>query len=558
MSDTHHAERERFFGAARIVSALTLLSRVLGLVRDRAIFAFGADRLTDTFWAAFRIPNTFRRLFGEGALSASFVPVFTRVAEEEGWGRARQILAHTAGVLAILLAAILLAVEAGVGVSLLRNPGAWDRLLLRQLILLLMPFMVTVCLLALGSAALNCKGKFAYPAFAPAILNVFMIGTAWAARRWLGGATWGGLFLLSGSVFVGGAVQLVGVVWLLRRAGLAMVPRLRPVLPEVRRMGQLFLPMLIPLGAVQMSSFFDSLYAWWMTATPESPTLTILGWTLARPLCHGAVTHIYAAEHLYTFPLGILAIPVATVVFPLFSRYASRGDTAGLRDATNRALRLCGFLAIPAGVGLIVLAEPILAALFRSGNFLPRDVAGSALVLRMYSLGMLAYFCNHVLLRAFFAQQDVRTPLRASLVLAGINMALVATLVFSPLRAGAIGLATATTASVNSLVLLRVLRNRWGRIGFRRIALSMGKTALATAGMAGTIWGAWRYLFPSLQRLVPALAHDWTTHFTPAAALLVLCVGTGTAVYLLLAVLLRCEELRELIGRKVPFEETAA
>ncbi|MBN1553322.1 MAG: murein biosynthesis integral membrane protein MurJ [Phycisphaerae bacterium] len=550
MSDTHHAERERFFGAAKVVAGLTLLSRVVGLLRDRAIFAFGANRLTDTFWAAFTFPNTFRRLFGEGALSAAFVPVFTHVAEEKGWAKAKLILANTTGALAMILGVIFILIEAGVGAWLLLAPGQWDRTLLLQLVMLVMPFMVTICLLALGSAALNCKGRFVYPAFAPILLNVCMIVAAWLAGAWLEGASRDGLFLLSLSVVAAGILQLIGVIWMLRRAGLAVAPNLRPLQPEVKRMGSLLLPMLVPLGVVQLSSLFDRFYAWWMTATPESPAIHLLGLHIEKPLGDGVVTHLYAAERLYNFPMGILAISIATVVFPLFSRYASRNDTAGLRDATNRALRLCGFLAIPCGAALMILAEPVVAAIFRSGKFLPADVAGSAYVLRMYCLGMWAYFCNHILLRAFFSQQDVRTPLRVSLVRAVVNIVLVAALVFTPIKAGAIGLATAVTSTANALVLIRVLRSRWGRIGFGSIAVSLVKTALATAGMAGAIWASWRFLFPVIQRLHPSLQRDWISHFTPAAVLLGLTIPAGTAAYLLVARILRCEELRELKSGK--------
>ena len=200
MDESEHKERERFFGAAKLVAALTMLSRVLGLVRDRAIFAFGANRAMDTFWTAFRVPNTFRRLFGEGALSAAFVPVFTEVAETQGWDRARVVLANVTGALAVVLAGIVVLVEIGVAITLLFAPGVWDRTLLMQLILIVMPFVFTICLLALGSAALNCKGRFAYPAFAPIVLNVFLIAAALGAKRWFLGASWEGLFVLSAAV----------------------------------------------------------------------------------------------------------------------------------------------------------------------------------------------------------------------------------------------------------------------------------------------------------------------------------------------------------------------
>ncbi len=550
MDESEHKERERFFGAAKLVAALTMLSRVLGLVRDRAIFAFGANRAMDTFWTAFRVPNTFRRLFGEGALSAAFVPVFTEVAETQGWDRARVVLANVTGALAVVLAGIVVLVEIGVAITLLFAPGVWDRTLLMQLILIVMPFVFTICLLALGSAALNCKGRFAYPAFAPIVLNVFLIAAALGAKRWFLGASWEGLFVLSAAVAAAGVVQLIGVVWMLRVVGLSVVPRLRPLLPEVRRMAKLLLPMLVPLGVVQFSSFFDSFYAWVMTGTEQAPTLEFFGLIIHKPLENGVVTHLYAAERMYNFPLGILAISVATVIFPLFSRYASRNDTPGLREVTNRALRLCGFLAIPAGVGLIILAGPAISAIYRSGEFHPDDVQQSAYILRIYCLGMWAYFCNHILLRAFFAQKDVRTPLLVSLIRAVVNVLLVATLIFTPLLAGAIGLATAVTSTANAFVLIWVLRRRWGRIGFGRITLSLIKTAIATAIMTGAICLTWRYAWPLLAHIDPRLAGDWTSDSLPAVTLLVLCILTGLITYLLASIILRCPELSELLGRK--------
>lgn len=177
-----HVERERFFGAAKTVASLTMLSRVLGLVRDMAIWAFGATRATDAFWLAFSLPNLFRRLFGEGALSAAFVPVFTEVAESQGWERARLVLANAAALLAMLLAGLVVLGElALLAALLLVEPGA-DWTLLLQLTMLVLPFMLTICTLALGSAALNCKGHFAYPAFAPILLNISLIGGAWIAH----------------------------------------------------------------------------------------------------------------------------------------------------------------------------------------------------------------------------------------------------------------------------------------------------------------------------------------------------------------------------------------
>jgi putative peptidoglycan lipid II flippase len=539
-----HQERESFFGAAKLMAALTLLSRILGLVRDMSILRLGANRLTDSFWTAFSIPNLFRRLFGEGALSAAFVPVMTEVAETKGWQRARKVFANALGLLALLLAGVLVLVETGAGLWLAwlwARGGSWDRLLLLQLILLVMPFMVTICLLALASATLQCKGRFGYPAFAPILLNLCMIAAAWAIARWGPQASWQGVFVLAVSVSLAGIVQLIGAYWLLARVQLAVLPKLRPLLPEVRRIARLTLPMLVPLGVLQLSAFFDQFYAWWMTATEGNPNLHLLGWTLKRPLETGVVSCLYGANRLYQLPMGILAISLATAVFPLLSRYASRGDTAGLRDATNRALRLSLFLGIPSGVALILLADPIIELLFGHGRFDAHDVGRTASILRMYSLGLWAYFCNHILLRAFFAQKDSRTPLRISCMLAAVNVVLVATLVFTPLKASAIGLATALTASANAVLLTAVLRKRWKAIGARQLAASLTRTLLAAAAMGAAIWltKAWGL----------AALGIGDKNKTGQALTVGLSSLAGVAVFFLSAFALRCREPGELLGK---------
>ena len=290
------------------------------------------------------------------------------------------------------------------------------------------------------------------------------------------------MFLLGGTVLAAGITQLAGNVYMLHRSGLAIVPDLTPILPAVRRIAKLFLPMLIPLGILQFGAFFDRIYAWSMSGTPAVPSLFLLGWEIPKPLKEGAVTMLYGANRLYQFPLGVLAISLATAVFPLFSRYASRGDRKGLRDATNLALRLSLFLGIPAGVGLILLAVPAVRLVCR--RFEEWQILATANILRMYCVGMWAYFCNHILLRAFFAQEDTRTPLRVSCIMVTVNMLLVITLVFTPLGVAAIGLATACTAMANVAALVWVLRRRRQQLGLDRILLSLIPTGLATAAMA--------------------------------------------------------------------------
>ena len=539
-------EEEHFFGAAKVIAALTVLSRVLGMVRDMAIVALGANRATDAFWTAFAVPNLFRRLFGEGALSAAFVPVFTGVAHTQGWDKARLVLANAAGLLAVLLGGLLVLIEIALLGWLALVPHAGDEGLVVQLMAVVMPFMFTVCMLALGSAALNCKGHFAYPAFSPILLNVFMIAAVAVVHWALPRGDRAGLFLLAAAVVVAGAVQLAGVVWLLRSVSLAAMPRLRPVLEPVKRIGKLLLPMMIPLGLVQFSALFDRWYALWMTATPDSATFELFGWTIAKPLQPGVVTCVYVAGRLYHFPLGILGISLATVVFPLMSRYAERGELAGLRNTTNRALRLSVFLGLPAGVGLILLAGPAISLIFRHGDFTSDNAALSASVLQMYCLGMCAYFANHILLRAFFSQKDTTTPLRFSVLFAMVNIVMVVLLVFTPLRAAAIGLATAATSSANALVLIWILRSRWDGIGMGKIFVSALRTVVATAALAVAVLATGHFLAP----YGPALAERWGWSWLAPGVVVIPAIAAGTAVFVLAALALRCPELAELRGGK--------
>jgi putative peptidoglycan lipid II flippase len=525
--------RAHFLGSAKVVTGLTLLSRVLGMVRDMAILALGATLQTSVFFAAFRIPNLFRRLFGEGALSAAFVPVFTE-ADHADPSRGRALFANVLGWLAAVLCGIWIAGSlACVGWIVWQREDA-SNVLLGQLILLVAPFMVTICLLALGSAALNCRKHFAYPAFAPVLLNIFLIAAAVLLYQFQLGDSWQGLFLLAMSVTVAGVVQLLGLLPVLRRYDLLVGPRLRPMLPELKRIAAMTLPMMVPLGALQFSAVFESMYA---LAMSGDGTHTIFGFELAKPLADGAVAWLYAANRLFQFPLGVLAISLATVVFPLLSRHAADNDLPGLRDTTNLALRLSLFMGIPAGVALMLLAEPAVTVIFQHGKFGITDTEHTVFVLKMYCLGLWAVFCNHILLRAFFAMKDTRDPLRIAAILVGLNMLIVVFIIFTPLREAGVGLASTTTAILNTVALGIVLRRRVGRLGMRRVFVSFLRTAGATVVMAGAIV------------LLGHIMHQ--AGLSERRHRLVMLVGgvpTGMAVFVLAAAAFRSRELGQLVG----------
>ncbi|HET6430326.1 MAG TPA: murein biosynthesis integral membrane protein MurJ [Phycisphaerae bacterium] len=538
-TDRDRHEQEHFFSAAKVVAALTVCSRVLGMLRDIAIASLGANRTTSAFWLAFTIPNLFRRLFGEGALSAAFVPVFSETAESEGLGKARKLFANALALLAVTTAAIIVAVWAGLAIWALL--GHWrvitplwpDQQLLIRLLAIMLPFTVTTCLLALGAAALNCRGRFAYPAFAPMLLNLCLISAAW----WIGptyrGQTETQLTFIAAAVTVAGVLQLAGVLWVLKAAGFSIRPRLRPVQPGIRRMLKLMAPMLLGLGFLQFSELLNNLIAWLFEASEVRTSISLFGLEFKPPLVEGTLARINAARRLYQFPMGVLAISLGVAVFPLLSRYAARGDMPRLRESVNRAVRLSMMEGLAAGVGLFVLAGPITRLIFAHGKFTDSDAVKAAFTLRMYVLGLWAYCTYQIFARAFYALKDTRTPLVTSCVLVVPNMAMVAGLIWVPaLREAAFGVATAATFAVNTALLAILLRRRIGRFGGRKLAVSVARSLIACAAMAGAI-----YLLRSLLRGRSDLV------------LVAVCVPAGAVVFLAAARLLRAPELGELLRR---------
>ena len=535
VSQSTQHEQRHFFGQAKVMAALTVLSRIAGMLRAMAIASLGANALTDAFAMAWRIPNLFRRLFAEGALSAAFVPVFTETLESgpQGLPRGLRLLANAMALLTVLLLGILLVTLAGLLLWGWLWPGAADRQLMILLASLMLPFMVTVCLLALGSAALNCRGHFAYPAATPILMNLIIVAAAWfVSPRWQDPAD--KLAVVAVSVSLAGVVQFVGVLWLLKRMGLALPWRLRPLEPGIRPMLKLMAPMLLALGFLQTSELLQSILAWVLRKTPgQNDTFAFFGWQLTKPLDTGVLQRIDAARYLYQFPLGVLAISLGVAVFPLLSRYAARGDMPNFRDSLNRALRLSMMEGLATGAGLLVLAEPITWLLYRHGNYTADDVRQSAFIVQMYAAGMWAYCSYQILVRAFYSLKDTTTPLKISCVLAAAHMVLVAALLFTPLGAAGFGLATAVTFAVNALWLAAKLRKRLGLFGGRKLAVSVARSTLASAVMAAAVLA-----------LQGWLAGQGARNWLVVAA----CVPAGAGVFVLAAWALRAPELGELWG----------
>jgi len=529
-SHSEYKEREHFFSAAKVIAGITLISRIFGMLRDMAITSLGANRLTDAYGLAFQIPNLFRRLFGEGALTSAFVPIFTDTSEKGGFEKACKLLSNAMALLSVFLLITMIIVEIGfVIVALL--PGPVDRKLLMVLASIMFPYMVTVCLLAMGSAALNCKGHFSYPAAAPIILNIFGIVAAWWIAPMLKGNLSGQLVIVAVSVTLAGIVQLAAILWLLKKSGFSLRFRLKPVEPGIGAMLKLLMPVLLGLGFLQFSELIATIISWNLTATSISPDINIFGWVLHKPLTEGVIVRVNAARALYQFPMGVLAISLGVAVFPLLTRYAARGDIENLRDSVNRALRLALMEGLATGVGMYVLAEPIVKLIYSRRNFTVADAAQSAFVLQMYVLGMWAYCSYQILARSFYALKDTTTPLKVSCVMVIINLAMVTTMVWIPsLGAGAFGLSTAITFTINAIILIYLLRKQLGRFGGRKLALSVLRSIIACGVMTGVIY---------LLRWQLGDVRNWIV--------VAVCVPAGAITFVVTAWLLRAPELRELL-----------
>jgi putative peptidoglycan lipid II flippase len=549
-SQAGHREREHFFGAAKVVAGMTLLSRVAGMLRASAIASLGALASTDAFSFAWGIPNLFRRLFAEGALSSAFVPVFTQISEEADGGidKGNRLLSNSMGILAVFLLGLMAVLQVGLGLWGALWPGASDRQLLITLAVIMLPFMVTICLLALASAALNCRGHFVYPAATPIILNgVIILGVWLFAPLWSGDLA-GQLKVVAVSVSAAGVIQLAGVAWFLKRKGFSLRPHLRPVESGIRPMLRLMGPMLIPLGFLQLTELMERGIAWVLRAEPGSMNLEFLGWVLPKPLHEGVLQRLDAARYLYQFPMGVLAISVGVAVFPLLSRYAARADMPNFRDSLNRALRLTFMEGLATGAGLFLLAEPISSVLYRHGRFTAEDVRQTAGILQVYVLGMWAFCSYQIFVRSFYALKDNKTPLKVSCVLAPLDLLLVATLIWIPgLGAKAFGVATVTTISINAIVLAVLLRRRLGLFGGRKLLRSVGRSLAACAAMAGAVW--------ALEWVLAGQCPWLAIRPQPAWMVVAVCVPAGGAVFFAAVAALRAPELGELFGalrRKLP------
>jgi putative peptidoglycan lipid II flippase len=494
-----------FVRSAGLVSACTLASRILGFLRDTlCAHFFGASMVWDAFSVAFRIPNLFRRLFGEGALTAAFLPAFVERYDGGRPKEAEALLGRLVTALALLLGLLALG---GIGLTFLlpRDPKTQ---LMAPLLRIMLPYLPLICVSAILGAALNGMRHYFTPAIAPVILNVVWIAALFLFVRNIQAQAW--------ALVVGGAATVLVMLPPLAARGVPLRPSLDLGDPALRGVARTFAPIVFGLAPVQLNELMGSLIA----------DYCIPG--------HGAVSSLYYGNQLTQLPLALIGTAVATVVFPLFA-----SPKEDFREVLQKSLRFVLFLSVPATLGLMVHARPIVSLLFQHGAlFGAPETDRTAAVTFFYSAGLWCYCANQIQVRAFYAKKDTKTPVLASATMVTLNLGLTLALVFRWQECG-ISMANSATGFASFLVLNRLLVRKHGPLDLGPVYRTFAKSVLAGIVMSASVWGVYHLMGGGLG---DTIGRKLLLALVPIAA--------GIAVYALAARLLGMEEARILVRRR--------
>ena len=518
----------RLYRAFATVGGLTLISRVFGFVRDILIAAtLGSSAVADAFFVAFRFPNLFRRLFGEGAFNSAFVPLFAKALEGEGTAAARRFAEEAlAGLVFVLLT---LTVVAQIFMPVLMwglAPGfAADRAKYDLAVLLTritMPYLLCMSVVALLSGVLNSVGKFVEGASVSIVLNLTMMAaTLIAMGLGLRNEPLAGIIQAWG-VFVAGLLQL----WLLidgaRRNGLSLKLRWPRLSEGVRRLIRLGIPGIIAGGVTQ---------------------LNIMIGTIVASLQDGAVSHLYYADRIYELPLAIVGIAIGVVLLPDVSRHLRTGNQAAVMDSQNRSVEFAMLLTLPATAALLVMPTPIVQGLFERGAFTAADTPATAYALAIFALGLPSFVLIKVFSPGYFAREDTATPMRYATLSLSLNTLGSIALFFAFRALGLmphLGIAVATTLGgwLNAMLLYRGLVRQRHFASDARLRRALPRIVLASLLMSALLWVLAGLLAPSFARTGATLER---------ALALATLTGAGVLAYAVAALGLGAVEMRQLL-----------
>lgn len=504
-------------GKAGMVGFFTFLSRIFGLARDTLIaYLLGAKEAADAFYVAFRIPNLLRRLLAEGCLTISFVPVFTEYLRKDK-AEAKRVADYTFTLLTLLLFVITLVgvLFAGVFVKMTafgftQDPAKYA--LTVTLTRITFPYIFLVSLGALAMGILNSLKHFSTPAASPILLNVGIILGALVFSRHTGQPSVG----LAIGVLVGGVLQIFLQVPVLSKMGFLPKIAWNPKHPGVQKILKLMLP----------SIYGSAVYQ-----------LNILAITfMASFLATGAVSYLWYADRVMEFPLGVFAISFATVILPQLSDHAADRNMARLKETFRNGLRMIYFVNLPATVGLIVLAKPIISVLFEHGHFSAHSTEMTARTLQCFALGLPFVSGTRITASAFYAVQDSKTPVRAANLAVLVNI-IMGAILLKPLGQNGLALGVASGSTFNFLMHIYDFRKKVGLLGLRSLLAGVAKILVGSLLMGAALYFTTPYLWgwmgpSSLQRLLS----------------LVLLIAEGVLVYFLASLLLKVSELDPMVS----------
>ncbi|MBE4516331.1 murein biosynthesis integral membrane protein MurJ [Vibrio parahaemolyticus] len=500
---------KRLLKSGMIVSAMTLISRVLGLVRDVVVAnLMGAGASADVFFFANKIPNFLRRLFAEGAFSQAFVPVLTENHAQGDMDKTRELIARAAGTLGVIVSIVTVLGVLGSGVVTALFGFGWfldwmhggpaaEKFELASLMLkITFPYLWFITFVALSGAILNTLGKFAVSSFTPVFLNVMIILAAWFISPQMSQPEIG----LAIGVFLGGLVQFLFQIPFLIKAGVMVKPKWGWRDPGVVKIRTLMIPALFGVSVSQINLLFDTF--------------------IASFLQTGSISWLYYSDRLLEFPLGLFGIAIATVILPALSRKHVDSQSEGFAHTMDWGVRMVTLLGIPAMLGLMALAKPMLMVLFMRGEFSPQDVHQASLSLLAYASGLLNFMLIKVLAPGYYSRQDTKTPVKYGII------AMVTNMVFNAIFAyfyGYVGLAIATALSafVNMALLYRGLHIAGVYQITKRTVFFIIRLVIAGAAMVAAI--LWQLEDMSVW-LEWSLAHR--------SGMLGMLIGLGAAVYL--------------------------
>ncbi len=491
-----------FLGHAKLVGLLTLLSRVVGLGREVVASHFiGAGLVGSAFSIAFTVPNLFRKLFGEGALSAAFIPLYAQSLKADEV-EARAFAATAINLLVAILLGITIVGEGALVALLYWIDGARvDLALAIKLTIVMLPYVVLICGGALLSGVLQVHRRFGPPALAPVVLNlchiaVVLIGaTILGIRAKSSGPAVVALqttlaYWLAGTVLLAGALQVAILLPALKQVGFRFAFVRHWWTPTVKRMVRLSIPVAIGAGVLQISVLMDKgLSALLMHGVaPDGSAITtfdLFGHVIRLPMELGAPARLYYAQILYQFPLGIFAIALATAIFPALSADAMNTDRTRFKSVLRQGIEASMWEGLPASVGLVLVAEPTARLLFQHGQVSAHDATLIARSVMFYGAAVWAFSLQQILSRAYYALHDTTTPLVMSIVTLGVNLLVELPLVWTPLAEAGMAAGTLASFSVQAVVMLWLLDRRVGGLGLGASIKPIGKMLVATALMAG-------------------------------------------------------------------------